>query len=308
LARLEPRAASRLELERVHAPAYLAALEAQVAHGAGHLDPDTYFSPGSWDAALFAAGGAIEVTLATLAGEVSHAAVLARPPGHHATSARAMGFCLLNNVAAAAAAARAAGAPRVAIVDWDVHHGNGTQEIFWRDPDVLYVSTHQYPFYPGTGASDEIGADAGRGYTINVPMPAGMGHDEYLYAFDRLIMPALVAYEPTIVLVSAGYDAHRDDPLAEMRLETRTYAAIAARLRTLGRPLVVALEGGYDLAAVGACTAATVDVLATAAPPAPPERGAAASCAPAATRACADTARALSGTPLGQAVRPACAR
>jgi acetoin utilization deacetylase AcuC-like enzyme len=277
----------------------VAALGERVPGQSGHLDPDTFYSPRSWDAALAAAGAAIDATCAALTGEVSHAAAFVRPPGHHAESDRAMGFCLLNNVAVAAAAARAAGAHRVAIVDWDVHHGNGTQQIFWRDPAVLYCSVHQFPFYPGTGGSGEIGEGQGRGTTINVPLPAGMAEAEYQYVFDRIFLPALRAFAPEVILISAGYDAHRDDPLAQMRLEGRSYVALAAQLRSLSLPLVAILEGGYDLEAVATSAAGTLEVLLGAEPAAAPDS---ADCAPAAQRSCARTTLALAGTALGEAL------
>jgi acetoin utilization deacetylase AcuC-like enzyme len=211
-----------------------------------------------------------------------------------------MGFCLINNVAVAAAAARAAGAARVAIVDWDVHHGNGTQEIFWRDPSVLYASVHQYPFYPGTGACEEIGEGPGRGTTVNVPLPAGMGPPEYERVFAEIFIPALDAFAPDIIVVSAGYDAHRDDPLARMELDAKTYAMLAAGLAGRGR-LVVALEGGYDLQGVATSTAATVEVLLGGAAVAPRK----VDCHPDAMRACARTRAALAGTPIGDALERA---
>jgi acetoin utilization deacetylase AcuC-like enzyme len=246
------RPATDEELHRVHTAAYLEALRKAVPGKQGWLDPDTYFSPGTWDATLAAAGGVSALATAVLAGELERGLAVVRPPGHHATADRAMGFCLVNNVAVAAAAARAAGATRVAIVDWDVHHGNGTQDIFWDDPNVLFTSVHQYPFYPGTGAPTEIGGDAARGATVNVGLPAGSGDPEYAMTFDRVILPAVTAFAPDLILLSAGFDAFEDDPLAGMRVTRRGFAALAARMRRLadtvaGGRLVVTLEGGYDL-------------------------------------------------------------
>jgi len=192
-----------------------------------------------------------------LTGPVSKGVALLRPPGHHARPAQAMGFCLLNNVAIAAAHARARGLSRVAVVDWDVHHGNGTQEMFWREPGVLYISTHQFPFYPGTGDVDERGAGEGKGYTVNVPLTAGGGDGVYASAFERVVLPVLAAYEPELVLVSAGFDAAARDPLAQMELSPDAFGWMARALARIadasaaGRMALV-LEGGYDLVALQA--------------------------------------------------------
>ena len=240
------------ELARVHAPAYLDELAKVVPGHTGWLDPDTYYSPKSWDAARAAAGSVVELATEVLHGQLDGGIAVVRPPGHHATRERAMGFCLLNNVAAAAAAARAHGAARVAIIDWDVHHGNGTQDIFWDDPTVMYLSVHQFPYYPGTGAPTEIGGPNAKGATVNVGLPSSSGDAEYFAVFDHVFIPALDRFEPDLVLVSAGFDAYEHDPLAGMRVTHAGFAAMARRLRAVadrharGR-IVAVLEGGYDL-------------------------------------------------------------
>ena len=245
------RDATRAELEYVHDARFIERLLGLRGEW-GLLDPDTYFSPTSVEAALRAAGGLVAMVDAMLDGPIPRGVALLRPPGHHALPARAMGFCLLNNVAIAAAHARRRGLERVAIVDWDVHHGNGTQEIFYEDPSVLYVSTHQFPLYPGTGALLETGRADGTGYTINVPLHAGGGDGVYRAAFDRLIGPALEAFAPDLVLVSAGFDAAARDPLAEMNLTGEGFGYMAralgeqARRSAKGR-IALVLEGGYDL-------------------------------------------------------------
>jgi acetoin utilization deacetylase AcuC-like enzyme len=239
------------QLVRVHDERFVEALSAERG-GRGFLDADTYVSEGSVDAAFRAAGGAVALVDALVDGPIHQGVALLRPPGHHARPARAMGFCLLNNVAVAAAHARARGVGRVAIVDFDVHHGNGTQEMFWSDPSVLYVSTHQFPFYPGTGAADEVGEGDGTGYTVNVPLRAGGGDAEYRAAFERIVEPVLAEFAPELVLVSAGFDAAARDPLAEMRVSADAFAYMGSALArqaaaSAGGRIALVLEGGYDL-------------------------------------------------------------
>jgi acetoin utilization deacetylase AcuC-like enzyme len=269
------RAATDAELAAVHDGAFLSQLEKVVPGKSGWLDADTYFSPATWDAARAAAGSVCELSTRILSGELERGIAVVRPPGHHATRDHAMGFCLLNNVAAAAAAARAAGAARVAIVDWDVHHGNGTQDIFWNDPSVLYLSVHQFPYYPGTGAATEIGGPAALGATINVGLPGGSRDADYAATFDHVFMPALAAFKPDLILVSAGFDAYEHDPLAGMRVTKRGFAAMAARLRHAadrwaGGRIAAVLEGGYDLDGLAGGMDATLGALIAAAPPVEP--------------------------------------
>jgi acetoin utilization deacetylase AcuC-like enzyme len=254
------------ELAAVHGAAYLSQLERIVPGKQGWLDPDTYYSPGTWDAALAAAGSASELATRVLAGELSQGIAVVRPPGHHATRDQAMGFCLINNVAVAAAAARAAGAARVAIVDWDVHHGNGTQDIFWNDPSVMYTSVHQFPFYPGSGAPSEIGGVNARGTTINVGLPAGSGDADYAAVFDHVFMPALARFKPDLLIISAGFDAFEADPLAGMRITQAGFAAMAKRLRWAAKRwssdrVIAVLEGGYDLEGLAGGMTATLHAL-----------------------------------------------
>ena len=239
------------ELVRVHSPRYLESLE-KLRGQQGDLDGDTYVSPGSVLAAKLAAGGVVAMVDAMLDGPVGKAVALVRPPGHHARPQRGMGFCLLNNVAVAAAHARARGVGRVLVVDWDAHHGNGTQEMFWTDPCVLYMSAHQYPFYPGTGDATEVGESEGAGYTVNVPLSAHGGDGEYRSAFERILLPIAEAYAPELVLVSAGFDASARDPLAQMDLSDDAFGWMAQALaqvadRSAGGRIGLVLEGGYDL-------------------------------------------------------------
>jgi acetoin utilization deacetylase AcuC-like enzyme len=233
----------------------------------GRIDADTYFTGQSFEIARLAAGGTIDLARAIMRGEARAGLAAVRPPGHHAEADRAMGFCLLNNVAIAARAIQAEfGAPRILILDWDVHHGNGTQHIFEDDPSVLYVSTHQFPFYPGTGDFGEAGTGRGLGTTLNVPMPAGCGDPEYIGVMDRLIVPAVRHFRPELILVSCGFDAHRDDPLASMEISLAGFQTLARRVRQLadevceGRLLHV-LEGGYALTGMREGTRAVMESL-----------------------------------------------
>jgi acetoin utilization deacetylase AcuC-like enzyme len=260
-----PREVTAAEIDAAHDPRYRKLFD-EIAGQSFRIDEDTASSPGSWEAARLAAGAAVGAVEAVMSGRAANAFALVRPPGHHATAYKAMGFCLLNNVAIAAEAARRAGAERVAILDWDVHHGNGTQDIFAGRPDVLYMSIHQFPFYPGTGASQEVGIGAGRGTTINCPLPGGQGDADYGVAFHDLFLPAARAFKPDLILVSAGFDAHARDPLAEMRVTERGYAAMTTLLRqlaaeTCGGKLALVLEGGYDLPALAGSVRATLEAL-----------------------------------------------
>ena len=241
------------QLHWVHPPAYVNRVRALDDAGGGYLDPDTYVVPGSYRAALASAGALVRVLDAVASGQARNGISLMRPPGHHALPDRGMGFCIFANVAIAARVAqRVHGLERALIIDWDVHHGNGTEAIFYDDPTVAFFSTHQYPYYPGTGAAEDIGRGRGKGATMNVPLPPGVGDHGYLRIFDELLIPFARRFQPDIILVSAGYDAHWQDPLASESLSLLGYAQLASRVRDLadalcGGKLVIALEGGYNL-------------------------------------------------------------
>ena len=253
LVHLEPRPATIEELTRVHRAEHVARVEKKAQAGGGYLDSDTYMTADSFEAACMAAGGLVRAVEAVLSGEITNGFALVRPPGHHATPERSMGFCIFNNVAVGARAALASGdAERVLIVDFDVHHGNGTQAIFERDPAVFYVSTHQYPFYPGTGDWREIGFGEGEGTVLDVPLPVGVGDAGFAQVFAELVWPLAERFDPDLILVSAGYDAHWNDPLAFMNLSLTGYAWLGQDLVKMAGQLcdgriVFALEGGYQL-------------------------------------------------------------
>ena len=264
---VKPRAASIEEIALVHHKQYISHIQEVAQGGGGWLDADTVMSPDSYEAAIYAAGGAIRAAEAVMEGKVDSAFALVRPPGHHATSQRAMGFCLFNNVAIAAKYALVKyKLDRIAIIDFDVHHGNGTHDTFYDDPQVLYISTHESPFYPGTGRIEETGSGAAQGITVNIPLPAGGGDAEYLQVFEQIVVPVVRRFNPQLILVSAGYDLHWADELALMQVSTTGFAQMVAIIKGLadelcrGR-LVFSLEGGYNLNALAASVKATFDVL-----------------------------------------------
>jgi acetoin utilization deacetylase AcuC-like enzyme len=261
-------------LHAVHPEAYVERIAAVAAAGGGALDGDTPMSEGSYRAALHAAGGAVALVDALLGDGPRVGASVHRPPGHHALPARAMGFCLFNNVAVAARHALDRwGAERVLIFDWDVHHGNGTNDIFHRDPGVLYVSIHESPLYPGTGPAGDIGSGPGEGYTVNLPVPAGSGDAEWCSLAEHVVAPLGLEFRPGIVLLSVGYDAHVRDPLADCRVTRDGYARMTASVRALadelGIPLGIVLEGGYDLEALSESLVATLEVVSAEVSPEP---------------------------------------
>jgi acetoin utilization deacetylase AcuC-like enzyme len=262
---VKPRLATDVEVARVHTPA----LRARLAATEGKhvvLDADTRVSPRSYEAALLAAGAAVGATEAVFKGLARNAFALVRPPGHHAEPGEMMGFCLLNNAAIAAEAARAAGAERVLVLDWDVHHGNGTQAAFWKRSDVLYQSVHQYPFYPGTGAPTDVGEGAGAGFTVNCGLPGGRTDADFGAVFHDLLLPVAAAFAPDLVIVSAGFDPHEDDPLGGMVCTERGFAAMCSLVKqfadaTAGGRLVLLLEGGYSLVGLPRSVHACLEVL-----------------------------------------------
>lgn len=260
-------------LSPVHDQGYVEAVRRFCVAGGGHLDPDTVAGAATWEAALRAAGAGPAAASALRQGVAPAALLAVRPPGHHALRNRAMGFCVFNNIAVTAELLARQG-EKVAIVDWDVHHGNGTQDSFADRSDILYLSLHQFPFYPGGGWMDETGHGAGAGHVINLPFPAGTAGDVYRAAFDRVVGPVLGAFRPDWVLVSAGFDAHHSDPLAELDLASSDYAYMAALLAASTPPgrLMFFLEGGYDLVALTASVAATLRGSAGEVPTEPPGR------------------------------------
>ncbi len=264
--RIGARLATEDEIARVHDPRHVELVASTAGRSRVVFDADTSTSAESYQAARLAVGGVVDLCTAVVAGEVDNGFAFVRPPGHHAEQSRAMGFCLFNNVAIAAATLRAHGLERVAIVDWDLHHGNGTQHLFEDDPSVLYVSTHQYPFYPGTGAATEVGRGEGAGRTLNVPLPAGFGDGEVSRAFDELVLPIARQFRPDFVLVSAGFDCDGRDPLGGLDVTPAGIAMMAracSRLaeETAGGRIVAVLEGGYDLGAIGDGVAGVLGVM-----------------------------------------------
>ena len=272
-ARVEAPAVAREVLELVHPASYVDWIQELCELGGGPIDADTYAVPGTFGAALRAAGGAVELVDALLGGSADVGVSALRPPGHHAEASRAMGFCFFGNVAVAARRATSAhGLSRVAIVDWDVHHGNGTNDIFHAESDVLFVSIHESPLYPGTGPASDVGSGAGEGFTVNLPVPGGSGDAVYRSLVEHVACALIRTWSPELVLISAGFDAHRDDPLATCRVTEAGFAGMAASLRraadSVGAPLGVVLEGGYDLGALAGSMAALMPVLVDASTPA----------------------------------------
>jgi acetoin utilization deacetylase AcuC-like enzyme len=261
----------RSVLEAIHPPRHVELIERVAARGGAQIDADTVVSAGSFVAALHAAGGAVSLVDRLLSGSALTGFSLHRPPGHHAETGRAMGFCLFNNVAVAARhALDAHGLERVMVIDWDVHHGNGTNDIFHTEPRVLFCSIHQSPLYPGTGPASDVGSGPGRGFTVNLPVEPGAGDAEFRSLIDHVVVPLARSYAPQLLLVSAGYDAHVDDPLADCRVTDAGYGAMARSLRDLaaqlGIPVGAVLEGGYALDALARSVVVTMEVLGGVAP------------------------------------------
>jgi len=273
---LERVEAPRVDVETltaIHPARYVRGIEELCLSGGGAIDADTFVVEASYEAALRAAGGAVRLVDLLMSGAAPSGLSALRPPGHHAEPARAMGFCLFNNIAVAAQhALDAHGLERVLVLDWDVHHGNGTNAAFHASPNVLFVSLHEWPLYPGTGPASDIGSGAGTGFTVNIPVAAGAGDAVYASLLELVIAPLARAYQPQLVLISAGFDAHRDDPLASLELTTDGFAGLAGTVRRLAAELEVpvgaVLEGGYELRALAASTVATLRVLTAPEPPA----------------------------------------
>ena len=265
--------ASRAQLELVHPASHVDYIERLTAAGGGFIDHDTACVRATWPAALHAAGGAVALVDALLSGAAPSGFAAARPPGHHAEAARAMGFCFFSNAAIAAAHALRAGVPRVLVLDWDVHHGNGTNEIFRFSDEVLFVSIHQWPLYPGTGPASDVGTGPGEGFTVNLPVPSGSGDAEYVSLVEHVVGPLAAQFEPGLVLVSAGFDAHHADPLASCRVTEAGFAEMTGALRRvcaeLGAPLGLILEGGYSVEALAGSVRALAPVLTAQDPPPP---------------------------------------
>jgi len=249
---LKPRRATPEEVALNHDPAYVQEVKEFCEAGGGFLDPDTYATPDTYEVALYAVGGLLRGAEELLEGRLDSVFCAVRPPGHHAEYARAMGFCIFNNAAVLARYLLKKGLKRVLIIDFDAHHGNGTQRSFYEEDRVFYFSTHQYPFYPGTGSADERGAGKGYGYTLNVPLPAGAGDEEVLPVYEKLLPEVYESFRPQFVIVSAGYDLHADDPLTHLRVSDEGVRRIARSIVRLseGLPLLFTLEGGYDLRAL----------------------------------------------------------
>ncbi len=265
--RLDPRRAEDREILRIHDDRHLQMTEIAAKRAPGNLDPDTYVSRQSFDVAMLAAGSAVELALGVARGDLASGFAASRPPGHHAEGDRAMGFCLFNNVAIAARALQAeAGLERIAIVDWDVHHGNGTQHSFEDDPSILFVSAHQFPFYPGTGAVGEVGSGRGEGSTLNVPLPPGCGDLEYVGIFHHVVAPVIREFRPEMILISCGFDAHQDDPLASMSVGAGGYLTMTRIMRALakevcGGRICFFLEGGYSPTGLGEGTGSVLSAM-----------------------------------------------
>ncbi|MCX6004390.1 MAG: histone deacetylase [Chloroflexi bacterium] len=264
---LRPRTATIDEIATVHDREYINSLKAEIDSGGGWLDPDTYVSHGSWEAALYAAGGLLSSVDAVMNKEVASAFALVRPPGHHATFLHQMGFCLFNNVAIAAKYALGNyDIKRILIIDFDVHHGNGTQDAFYTDPQVLYFSTHEYPWYPYTGSAEETGSKGGEGYNVNIPLESDLGDNEYLRAFQEILLPAAQRFKPDLVLVSAGYDAHWTDTISNMNVTTTGFARLVKLIKSISdtycpEKLVFTLEGGYNRSALAYSVMGTFEIM-----------------------------------------------